>query len=549
MRPRSSWKDLRFLYPLAISLAPVLSLLAENYGEISPDLSYRSFVVVTAATLLGLLVLGLALRDLARAAALVSAGAILFFAYGHVYAALETVHVLGVQVGRHRHLLPAFTLLLLGFGWLIVRRPRALSIVTPVLSVAALALLASSLGRLSVRMIRSSSSWSQAALRGSGGGGLTTEEALGKRPDIYYIILDGYARSDVMRVRYGFDNRDFLDRLRQAGFYVAEQSSANYMWTALSLASSLNMRVVQDLGLPLTFGSYPAIFADPIQHSLVRYELERQGYSIVAMESGYLPTEVQDADYYFRAVPAEARQNRASARLNSFETMLAHSSGGLAILDFLGRRVYSWVGFRYEESYDTLRTIILEAFDNLEAAVEIPGPKFVFAHIVAPHQPYLFGRGGEYLDPGGPFTLIGGSGAVEDDTRAVLYADQAHFITNRTESTIRRILELSTEPPVIIIQADHGPGIGPDWQSRNAVELWHRLAILNLYYLPYGCDRYLYPTMSPVNSFRLVLSCYFGLDYPLIEDKSFFSDWPRLYSYVFDEVDPGELQALHPLEE
>jgi hypothetical protein len=30
-------------------------------------------------------------------------------------------------------------------------------------------------------------------------------------PDIYYIILDGYGRSDVLKNEYGYDNSDFLN--------------------------------------------------------------------------------------------------------------------------------------------------------------------------------------------------------------------------------------------------------------------------------------------------------------------------------------------------
>ena len=62
----------------------------------------------------------------------------------------------------------------------------------------------------------------------------------GDRRDIYYIILDRYpSQETLMSTAYGYDNSPFLDALEQSGFYVAEHSRANYIMTALSIASSL----------------------------------------------------------------------------------------------------------------------------------------------------------------------------------------------------------------------------------------------------------------------------------------------------------------------
>jgi hypothetical protein len=72
-------------------------------------------------------------------------------------------------------------------------------------------------------------------------------------------------------------------------------------------------------------------------------------------------------------------------------------------------------------------------------------------------------------------------------------------------------------PPVIIVQGDHGPL--PDLTEEPS----QRLPILNAYYLPgVEMDSMLYPSISPVNSFRVVLNSYFGQNLPLLEDQSYF---------------------------
>jgi len=62
-------------------------------------------------------------------------------------------------------------------------------------------------------------------------------------PDVYYIILDEYAREDVLMM-IGYDNSDFIDKLRDRDFYIANKSTSNYAWTCCSLPSSLNMSYV-----------------------------------------------------------------------------------------------------------------------------------------------------------------------------------------------------------------------------------------------------------------------------------------------------------------
>ena len=51
----------------------------------------------------------------------------------------------------------------------------------------------------------------------------------------------------------------------------------------------------------------------------------------------------------------------------------------------------------------------------------------------------------------------------------------------------------------------------------------------------YGKDKtkeLLYPGISPVNNFRLILKGYFNEDISLLEDKSYFSKWSTPYDFI-----------------
>jgi len=93
------------------------------------------------------------------------------------------------------------------------------------------------------------------------------------------------------------------------------------------------------------------------------------------------------------------------------------------------------------------------------------------------------------------------------------------FINERILAVLDTILQESETPPIIVLQGDHGP------QTRQQLDPEIRLPILNAYYLPGGGDAYLYPTISPVNSFRLVLDLYFGTAWGLIDDDYHFADY------------------------
>ena len=58
------------------------------------------------------------------------------------------------------------------------------------------------------------------------------------------------------------------------------------------------------------------------------------------------------------------------------------------------------------------------------------------------------------------------------------------------------------------------------------------MSILNAYYLPDQNTELIYDSITPVNSFRLILNAYFNANYELLEDKSYFSDYGQPYNFT-----------------
>lgn len=156
--------------------------------------------------------------------------------------------------------------------------------------------------------------------------------------------------------------------------------------------------------------------------------------------------------------------------------------------------------------------------DKLETVPLIPSPKFVFAHINAPHEPYIFSKSGRFIP----------------DQEAYIpgYRDQVVYINERVLSIIDKILASSDRPPIIVLQGDHGGG-----ETQND---FRRMHILNAYYIPNGGVERLYPEITPVNTFRVIFDTYFGSSYGLLPDVSYYSHWKEIFNFeVVPNTRPG----------
>jgi hypothetical protein len=170
------------------------------------------------------------------------------------------------------------------------------------------------------------------------------------------------------------------------------------------------------------------------------------------------------------------------------------------------------------------RERITNAFAHLPDYAKLSRSYYLFSHIYSPHIPFLYGPGGEELTYHGNQNLYWYEVPQEDYPK--YYGYQIEYINKTLLQTIDRILADSTKPVVIILQADHGDEffLNRDNPTKEGVEV--RTAILNAIYFSDGAYDQLYPSMTPVNTFRVVLNNWFGTQYPLLPDLVFFHEDP-----------------------
>jgi hypothetical protein len=512
------------IHPFLIASYPVIALLAHNITEVSLSDAWRPLVFSLLLAAAILLITYAVSREWHKAGLLATLYLFAFFTYSHAYSFLKaTPPWIAGLLGRHRYLLPLTIALLIFLTWYILRRVTSARKVTPYLNLVGLTALLIPCFTIVTYQTQKAGKIDN-SIAGAEALRLPMDEA---PPDVYYIILDAYAREDTLEEVFDYDNRWFLDALEARGFFIASGSRSNYGKTILSLASSLNFDYLQNLIPDLDEESEQRQpLWDLIQENRIRSILDNLGYTSVGFSTGYPPTELSDSDIFYTGGVLD--QTLGMKAFNGFERMVIENSGGKILLDAMVALPLFFPDWKYP--YDLHRDWILNIFDHLGNLPETDEPKFVFAHIIAPHSPFVFQRDGSPVEraEGSTFGFTFGDGQdLENDVYAARYRDQLHFISVRTLEVIDSILANSKTPPLIIIQADHGPI--PEGDALRYDQ--QRVAILNAYHLPGEGNESLYPTITPVNSFRVVLNRYFSGDFDLLEDRIYFSTSPEIYNF------------------
>jgi hypothetical protein len=334
-------------------------------------------------------------------------------------------------------------------------------------------------------------------------------------PNIYFILLDAYARADVLSEVYGFDNSDFINYLEQSGFYVAAQSPANYCHTELALAAMLNLTYLDNIAAQVgTKSSDLRPATQMLRESKVRRILKSLGYSFISFSTGYSSTEIRNADLYI---------SRKGANSDLWYHMLYMTPLSVFLAQWFDN---------YQD--DLLRRLMLDTFQQLSSFSYEKPPYFVFVHMLAPHKPFIFGKNGEALNPIGGSLATDGDNVSESarDNYVKSYRDQLFFINERVKQTVNSILAKSQEPSVIILLGDHGPRAYLSWQSADASYLRESMAVLNAIFLPNRDYHDFYKRISSINTFIVLINHITGSHRPLLEDKSFYSSGKHPYDFV-----------------
>ena len=472
-------------------------MFAQNLGEVELDDVAPVLLLAVAAALALLIAATLLLRDPWRGALVASAAVIIFFGYGHVANALVAYRVPGfVQQGAWA---AVFVLAVV----VAVRARARLAQITSALNAVATVLVVLSL----VQVVPEQVSRTSAARAPSPFAIKAGAVPVGPQRDVWYLIFDRYASDRELGAAYQIDS-DLDDWLTGHGFYVAQDSQANYVKTSLSIASSLNLAYLDDVVKRMGPDSddHGPIFAMMKDHVLGQF-LKSQGYEFVQVGSPYGPTNVNEF----------ADRNPRVDSTSDFATAIYDTS----VLPAVGRRLGLIKATPERQRYYDIARFQWATVQKLAADTDDTRPKLVFCHFLLPHPPYVFAADGSFV-------------AEDKNPRDVAanYGRQLQYTNAQIKAFMTTLLAVpEAQRPIILLQADEGPyparynanTLTFDWSTATDAEIRMKYGILNAYYLPGVTTTGLYPSITPVNSWRLILGDYFGTDTPLLPDRMYTS--------------------------
>lgn len=320
-------------------------------------------------------------------------------------------------------------------------------------------------------------------------------------PDVLLIVLDAYARADLLEAEFGFDNSEFLTELESRGFSIAAEATSNYARTYASLATMLNLDYVFDEG-----------GFDDAEWELMRSTLTgRTGFIQVFDSVGYETVYFENAWGGSQCGPNVDR----CIRDGLVERSLWNISQ-MTIFAPLMREIrpdpFNSV------SHDHLRSLV----EVVSAPTHNDEPRLTVAHTLLPHAPLLLNADCT-REPQDELRRWG-SDPTKLDTRRRNYGQQTSCVNSLVLEAVDGLL--ARDPAaIVIITADHGPASTLDWDlpftELTDEAILERMAILSAYRFP-GCEEPIRADLTPVNGFRIAMNCAIGTNLDELPDENYW---------------------------
>lgn len=486
-----SYNTVLLIYPFLLAYYPIFALRNHNISYVDFSSILRSLILVTAGTVVIGAVTFFFIRNTEKSSIITSSIVILFLSYGQIYNQLENSAVIPI---RHRYLLGASLLVFMLVVVLVLKKAqvvRAFSQFLAIVSIVLIAVVIYESVSYDFRVNRATATAKQEAVLG------TDHQGTEDLPDFYLIILDGHTRSDVLKSRFDYDNASFIQQLSELGFYVANCSQSNYASTKLSLVSAMYVDYIQNF-------IEEGMVLPPLETSPVNETLNSLGYKTITFENRARGQFDLKEDIRLSRNQTTLGNFVLLGGINEFEKMMVETTFLRFVVDtelipgFDQDMLQEWE--QWEHYYQTLYILT-----ELEKVPEIPGPIFVYAHIMVPHSPFIFAPDGSYSPNTNP---ING------------YRSNVEFVDNQLPAILQTIIEKSNPYPIIIVMGDHGPS------TRRTITKEMRMATLNAYLVNEVAKAQLYTSITPINAFRIILNSHYGGALPMLADISYYAYKP-----------------------
>lgn len=324
------------------------------------------------------------------------------------------------------------------------------------------------------------------------------------KPDIYFLVFDAMPSTNAMKAYWKYDNSSLDSFLLRENFYTSLHSKSNYNLTVLSVSSTLNMDFLPTIDLKQDETKmYFKASASIMNNSLTKI-LDKEGYTM----KQYQPVSFNNTDwkgalffsdmlymnYFYKTLPGRIYRdlgwNLSKINAGSFK------DGGLS--KFEKRNIYS-----EKFLHQTIELV------KKSCQLKKEKPQFIYAHFQVPHDPYIFDSTGKLKPTKLTFQL-------KEEDHPAAFIQQVQFANKIIADLVKTIKTKNKKNTIIIIEGDHG------FRNIYGKKGYMTFENLNTFYFPDKNYKLLYDSISPVNSFRVVLNNFFAANLPLLKDSSIF---------------------------
>jgi hypothetical protein len=325
----------------------------------------------------------------------------------------------------------------------------------------------------------------------------------GIKPNVYLIIPDGMPGEETVALTTGGYKYKIVERLKNRGFTLIQDSISNGMITLTSVPHLLSMNYFLEDGEKIGAEKKASMLEAFKGANIVVSEFRSRGYRYYQVDGSFHIT-----------------------KCSGYQDVCVGRSTSLTELDmlFLKRTML----YRFASKIDFLNNQLypphFEIPDLLKALPDREeGPFFFHAHFSMPHMPFRFNSECTLLnltDHPDPYEPILAKWQKS-------FREQLICAEKQLSQLVDAIL-VSDPEAIIVIQSDHGSAHAsythiPQFEF-SSDDIKVARGIFSAFRVPQNCRNYLRDGLSPVNTFRFVFSCLDGSNPIFLQDLTFAVD-------------------------
>jgi len=324
------------------------------------------------------------------------------------------------------------------------------------------------------------------------------------KPDIYFLVFDEMSSTKALKTAWDIDNSRIDSFLTSKGFYVAANAESNYSWTVHSISTTFNMVYLPTALIPVLNDTKSYFWStNSVLNNSLTAILKKERYKIFQ----YQPISFDNKDW-----PLEPTFNQYRIYHYFYKTL-----PGRIYRDLFWNITYTKLNIFFKSQLKTVEernkkknTYLNYTMSKVkESTTFTQQNKFVYGHFSIPHDPFIYDSTGILLPP---------IKTVVTDNKDLLskYKNQLYYADKLIIEIVTYIQTHNKKNTIIIVEGDHGFR----YYTHEGQKLMYQN--MNAIYFPDKKYDLLYDSLCPANTFRIVLNKYFGTQYTLLKNESFF---------------------------